>query len=489
MLTIRSARGAVTVAVAALAASALAGPSVDAAMLPGPSPDPGGQSVAVAATPAATTSTRTPPPPSTWSAHDLAAQLVLAGVDMSQLSAARTWAAAGLGGLVLFGSPPSDLGRQLAAVRAAEQVPPLVSSDEEGGEVQRLAAVIYPLHSAEWMGANRTPAQVRSIAYHYGRHMHALGVDMDLAPVADLLVPGHFIAQEHRAFASDPDRVGRYVNAWQRGMLGVHEVTTAKHWPGHGHSDDTHKAIAVTPKLSYMKTHDMVPFDASFSAGIPAVMVGHLIVPGLTGANTPASLSWKALHYLRDRAGARTLIVTDSLSMGAIRTSLGLTQPQAAVRALRVGADMALVQVGDPSGVIHAVATAIRNGDYPRARAVASVQRVLAAKRISTPPYRPSALRPVDGTTGTGLTPQLSAVVDDRLGGVDRAVFSVRRAGSTAWDVVRRGYVRGAAGTRLSFAVPSGRLMASHAYEWRVRACNAASRCSSWTAVRTFTTA
>jgi beta-N-acetylhexosaminidase len=477
-----------TVVVTALAASALAGPSVDAAVVPGPAPDSGRQVAAVAATPA-TSSTLTPSPPSTWSAHRLAAQLVLAGVDMSALSDARAWAGHGLGGIVLFGSPPSDLGRQLAAVRAAEQIPPLVSSDEEGGEVQRLAAVIYALPSAEWMGAHKTPAQVRGMAVHYGRHMHALGVDMDLAPVADLLVPGHFIAQEHRAFASMPDRVGRYVNAWQLGMRSVHQITTAKHWPGHGHSDDTHQAIGVTPKLSYMKTHDMLPFESAFSHGVPAVMVGHLIVPGLTGPKTPASLSWNALHYLRSHAGTRTLIVTDSLSMGAIRTSLGLTQPQAAVRALRDGADMALVQVGNPSGVIRAIADAIRNGDYPRKRAVASVRRVLAAKRISTPPYRPAALRPLDGATSIGLRAHLSALVDDRLGGADRAVFSVRRASSTAWDVVPHGYAHGPAGTRLTFVVPAGRLLAAHAYEWRVRACNAASRCSAWSTVHTFTTA
>jgi beta-glucosidase-like glycosyl hydrolase len=327
------------------------------------------------------------------------------------------------------------------------------------------------------------------MAVRYGRHMHTLGVDMDLAPVSDLLVPGHFIAQEHRAFASTPDRVAHYVNAWQRGMHASHVIATAKHWPGHGHADDTHKALATTPKLSYMKTHDMLPFESAFAHGIPAVMVGHLIVPGLTASNVPASLSWNALHYLRKQAGPQTLIVTDSLSMGAIRTSLGLTQAQAAVRALRDGADMALVQTGNPAGVVHAVADAIRSGDYPRKRAIASARRVVAAKRISTPPYRPTDLRPVRDATGLALDVALSGVVDDALGGRDNAEFQVRTPGASTWDVVGHGWQSAPAGTRISYTVPNGRLQPAKSYQWRMRACNAAGRCTMWTRARAFTTA
>jgi beta-glucosidase-like glycosyl hydrolase len=219
-------------------------------------------------------------------------------------------------------------------------------------------------------------------------------------------------------------------------------------------------------------------------------MVGHLVVPGLTETKkTPASLSWHALHYLRQRAGGSTLIVTDSLAMGAIRTSLGLTQAQAAVRALRDGADMALVQTGSPAGVVRAIADAIRSGNYPKSRAVASVKRVLAAKRISTAPYHPISRQPAQDATNQTPTPRLSAVLDDRLGGSDTAVFAVRTPGASTWDVIARARVVGAAGTRIGYDVPAGRLQPAHSYEWRVRSCNAKGRCSIWTTIRTFTTA
>ena len=319
--------------------------------------------------------------PASWPPRRLAAQLVLAGIDMSRLDRAVDWSARGVGGIVLFGSPPAHLRRQLRAVRTAGRITPLVASDEEGGLVQRLADKIYPLPSARWMGAHWRPRHVRRVAADYGAQMRRLGVTMDLAPVADLLVPGHFIADEQRAFARRPAKVARFVNAWQRGMRDAAVLPTLKHWPGHGSADDTHAGLGQTPPWSVMKTRDVVPFDAALAAHAPVVMVGHLVVPGLTeDDHTPASLSRNALRKLRARAGDATLIVTDSLVMGAIRTSLGLTQPQAAVRALRSGADMALVQDTGLHRVVAEITHAIRDGRYARSHAVASVERILAAK-------------------------------------------------------------------------------------------------------------
>ena len=79
-------------------------------------------------------------------------------------------------------------------------------------------------------------------------------------------------------------------------------------------------------------------------------MVGHLHLKGLTEAGIPASLSPDAMRYLRSRAGDDTVIVTDSLSMGATTSALGIKTPAAAVRALTAGADLALVCSGESAG-------------------------------------------------------------------------------------------------------------------------------------------
>ena len=482
-------RGVAVAAALVVSVAAVASPSPAAASLPAAPALARSGATTLPTRPAATTTSAGPQDPSRWSDRRLAAQLVVAGVAMSRLSSAVTWAHEGIGGLVLFGTPPRDLHRQLSAIRSAGTVPPFIGSDEEGGMVQRLAALIYRLPSAQWMGAHRRPARVRQMAAAYGVRMKRLGVDTELAPDADLLVPGNFIAAEHRAFASSPQIDGRFVNAWQLGMRAAHVVPVVKHWPGHGHAADSHQSLPATPPLSYLKTHDMVPFGMSFAQHTPVVMVGHLVVPGLTeSSRTPASLSRRALSYVRSKAGNATLLVTDSLEMGAIQKSLGLTQPEAAVRALERGADMAMVQDIDPANAVAAIARAMAAGRYHRANAVTSVRRILAVKRSATPPHVPTMRSPADGATGVARTGPLSAVLPDQLGGVDSAFFSVRTIGSSTWNVVPGAKVTAGAGTRASYVVPEGKFAPATRYQWRVRSCNAAGYCSVWSTIRAFTT-
>jgi hypothetical protein len=175
--------------------------------------------------------------------------------------------------------------------------------------------------------------------------------------------------------------------------------------------------------------------------------------------------------------------------MGAIRIGSGLTPPQAAVRALRAGADMVLVDPGGPGPLIDAISRAISSGSYPRTSAVAAARRVLAVKRTTNNPYAPSSLTPANGSTGASLAPTLSGLVRDPVPGTDTASFYVRRAGSPSWDVVNGGSVRAAVGTRATFRVPAGRLAPGSSYEWRMRTCNDAGRCSLPTPVLRFTTA
>jgi len=319
--------------------------------------------------------------PATWSNHDLAAQQVLAGVDMSRLPAATAWARAGIGGVIMFGTPPLDLGQQLAAVRAAGSVPPLIASDEEGGLVQRLTRVIYPLPSAATMGQYDSPAQIQSIAAAYGRRMKALHVDVDLAPVADLAIPGYYMASLGRALSATPSVVSADVIAWDAGMRSAGVLPVIKHWPGHGQASNTHVGAATTPPLSTLQVRDMIPFANALAAGAPAVMVGHLDVPGLTGG-LPATLSPAAYSYLRRVAGPNKLIMTDSVTMGAVTTALGESSPAAAVRALQAGADVIVTDDADPMLEVAAITHALDTGACSRTASIAAVRRMLAAKRL-----------------------------------------------------------------------------------------------------------
>lgn len=300
---------------------------------------------------------------------------------MSDTAAITRAAQNGLAGVVLFGPSSPNLADTLSKARAAAPRgnPPLIASDEEGGEVQRLSSLIYPLASAETMG-RWSPAKITRTARDYARRMRALGVTVALGPDADLAIPGHFIAAAHRSFSADPRKVGIDVNAWNDGLDAAGVLGVIKHWPGHGQASDTHVGTSAVPPWSVLRHRDLTPFNAAFAHQSGAVMVGHLEVPGLTEGSLPASESPTALRTLRAQAGSSVLIMTDDLSMAAASTALKVSPAQAAVRSLAAGADIAMVCWAPADGVTTAVARAIDDGRLPHQQAVASARRVLRAK-------------------------------------------------------------------------------------------------------------
>jgi beta-N-acetylhexosaminidase len=323
--------------------------------------------------------------PGSWTVRRLAAQLVFSCVDLDDLGdlgAARRQAAAGIGGITLLGShPPRHLRARLAGVRrsARTAVLPFVASDEEGGTVQRLREVIYRLPPARTMGG-WGPARIRRTAHDYALRMRRLGVRMDLAPVADLAVPGAYIDSLGRAFSGDPDAVTARVRAWRLGMRDAGVVTVLKHWPGHGSASNSHTGPARVAPLAALEGRDLLPFDRELADGAPVVMVGHLLSRGLTVDGVPASLSRRALHYLRRSAGPHTVLLTDSLAMAAASSSLGISPVRATVRALRAGADWAMTCDAQPLRAAAAVRRALADGTIPRDQADASARRILALK-------------------------------------------------------------------------------------------------------------
>lgn len=329
----------------------------------------------VAGSPPATSTT--PTAAAAISNRDLAADVMFGCADSRDRRAQTQMSRAGISGIVLLGdSTPSNLGRQLRSVRrAAPGMPPMIASDEEGGSVQRLADVIRPLPSAETMG-RWSLAQIRRTAKSYGRAMAELGVHMSLAPVADLRVPGSYIDDLNRAFSSNPKRAGRAVIAWSRGLEAAGVIPVPKHWPGHGHAVDTHESAATIPAYKRLVRADLVPFQMAFDAGAPAVMVGHLQSRGLTRPGVPATQSPTAMARLRAQVGPETVIITDSLSMAAASSARGLSEPEAAIAALRAGADWAMVCSERPMAVVDGITRALKEGRLDRAQLLESARRI-----------------------------------------------------------------------------------------------------------------
>jgi beta-N-acetylhexosaminidase len=255
--------------------------------------------------------------------------------------------AGGLAGVTLFARNVRDPD-QLAALcerLRAERPDVLIGIDEEGGDVTRLEAArgsSYPGNLA--LGAVDDVDLTRAVATALGADLAAAGVNLDLAPVADVNSNPDNPIIGVRSFGADPRLVAAHTAAFVDGLQSRGVAACVKHFPGHGDTTmDSHLDVPVVADDERALETALLPFRAAIAAGVRAVMTAHLLVPAWD--SVPATLSRPILTgWLRERLGFRGLVVTDGLEMAAITATVGLTG--GAVAAIRAGADAICVGGG-----------------------------------------------------------------------------------------------------------------------------------------------
>jgi beta-N-acetylhexosaminidase len=311
--------------------------------------------------------------------------------DFSNIAASTPYAQAGVGAFVFFGQPAatdaprinSGLAALFNGARAAGQVFPWVSTDEEGGYEDRLSNVIGELPTPRAMAQNWSPSYLQSKMTAHARAMWYLGVTMDLAPVLDTALATHTVADENdRSFSFDPRVASAYGNAFINGLRRGGVTAVGKHFPGYGQaSANTDAGPAVDPPLSELESRDLIPFRQAISNGLRVIMITNASVPGLTGT-VPATLSAATYRYLRTRLHFTGVALTDSLGAGAI-VAAGYSQPAAALTALESGADMVLIHPSELPSALVAIGNAVTSGALPLSQVNASVTRILVAKGVN----------------------------------------------------------------------------------------------------------
>ncbi len=298
----------------------------------------------------------------------------------------------GVGGVIVSIGPPYELAARLNQLQRLAAVPLLVASDMEHGPGQRLnGAVVLPYGLEVGGGTDFPPAMGIGAtgdpryAFEMGRitaiEARAVGVQMDLAPVADVNNNPDNPIINTRSYGGDPQRVARMVAAHVRGLREDGMLATAKHFPGHGDVGiDSHLALPIiTAGRARVDSVELVPFRAAIAAGVDAVMSAHIAFPALTGDTTPATLSPRLLQGLLGRdLGFHGLVVTDAIDMGALVRRYG--GDRIPVLALRAGADI-LLQPPDVGAAIDAVVGAVERGELTEARIDSSVAKILRAKQ------------------------------------------------------------------------------------------------------------
>lgn len=290
-----------------------------------------------------------------------------------------------LGGLLMFAhnfeSKTPDTVRQFTrSCNGAAKIPLLIAADEEGGTVVRISKFPQyrsePFKSPKDIYACGGFDAVRAEAEEKAELMLSLGVNYDLAPVCDYTDDeSKYIAK--RSFGHTPEACAEFIRISVGAMTSAGLCTSLKHFPGYGGNSDTHMGMSTDVRdISEFEEKDLLPFRAGIAAGAQSVMVAHNIVKCFD-PDYPASLSYKVHEYLREKLGFDGVVITDSLTMNAIRQFTSGADP--CVRALLCGNDMIITAFFEDG--YNCILNAVKNGVVPMSRLDEAVGRILCMKR------------------------------------------------------------------------------------------------------------
>jgi beta-N-acetylhexosaminidase len=281
-------------------------------------------------------------------------------------------------GVILFGRNGGDAAhwrRLTRSIQDAAGGSALVMVDQEGGDI-RTVSFAGPAAGQASQGA---PQQVQSAAREAAEQLRGVGVNVNLAPVADVAERGGVPSvMDGRAFAGGPEEVAAATRASIRGMRAARVAATAKHFPGLGGSQvNTDDAPATVPGEI---DGDLVPFEAAIAARVPLVMLSHALYPALDADAIASQSRAITTVLLREQLGYDGVVVTDSMEAQAVLARSGVAE--ASVRSLRAGADLILL-TGSASWneVFPRLLEEARADPEFRARVRASAARVLGLKR------------------------------------------------------------------------------------------------------------
>ena len=290
----------------------------------------------------------------------------------------------GFGGVILFAKDirnrtKSQLKEMITQSQAASNKGIFVAIDEEGGTVVRISQYSsyrsIPFWSPQDLYRKGGFDLIISDAIEKASLLKSIGINVNLAPVADVSTdPSDYI--NARSFGDIAGKTAEYVKTIVDVMNNEGVGSVLKHFPGYGNNKDTHIGLAIDNR-SYenFETSDFIPFIIGIMFGADSVMVSHNIIMSMD-PDLPASLSLKVNRILRDELGFSGVIMTDELSMDAIRNYSYGKDP--AVLAVLAGND--LITTTDFVTQIPNVISAVKNGEIKEDQINASVVRILIWK-------------------------------------------------------------------------------------------------------------
>jgi beta-N-acetylhexosaminidase len=274
----------------------------------------------------------------------------------------------------------------LASAAATARVRFFISADQEGGEVQRLRGPGFAAIPSAVTQGELAPGPLRRDAATWGRELKRAGVNLDLAPVMDVVPPGTAgrnqpIGALRREYGNDPGTVAAHGVAFLRGMRQAGVAATAKHFPGLGRvTGNTDLTAGVVDPVTAPGDPYLASFRAAIDAGVPFVMVSLASYPRIDPHHLAVFSSRTMRTLLRKRMRFGGVIISDD--MGAAAAVASLSPAARAIGFLSAGGDMILSDsLSAAVAMDAAVLSQMKRDPGFRSAADAAVMRILTAKQ------------------------------------------------------------------------------------------------------------
>ena len=351
-----------------------------------PAPDPGA------------TASSSPGPLEGWTMEQKVGQLLMVGAETSgaQKAALDAVSAHHIGNV--FIAKPTRSGADavrdvvasltgLVGPETTHSTPMLVATDQEGGEVQVLSGSGFSEIPSAMDQSTQSRDQLVAAARTWGKELADVGVNMNLAPVVDLVdIPrpttNEPIGKWGREYGHDAATVSSQAGAFAEGMQASKVIPTYKHFPGLGRvTANTDTSAGVVDSTTNRSTDAAVGvFANAIAAGAQVIMVSSATYT-LIDASAPAVFSSKIVtEMLRTEMGFSGVVITDDVSAAA--QVQGVAAGDRAVQAIRAGCDIVLASA-DPTvaaDMVKAIIAAAQSDPAFAARVDESATRVLALK-------------------------------------------------------------------------------------------------------------
>ena len=286
-----------------------------------------------------------------------------------------------IGGILFQRGDPESQVKVTNRLQKEARVPLFIALDGEWGLSMRLSNTTrFPKNMT--IGAISDNDLIEHYGEEVGRQCRQMGIHINFAPDADINSNALNPVIGNRSFGENPEEVASKVIAYSRGLEKAGIISVAKHFPGHGDTqNDSHNLLPVIKhNIKRLTNVELYPFEKYIQNGFAGIMVGHLDVPILGTKGRPSSFSGEVVtDLLRDKMGFRGLCFTDGLAMKGAVTG---KNESISVLALKAGNDILVGPVGVEKE-FEAVVKAVKNREIKQSDIDKRCRRILCYKYIA----------------------------------------------------------------------------------------------------------